>query len=212
MPSRERLREGIVALLRFGQLTALKHRSDRGRLTNAGIERRVTSGFVPRAVPIAARAAGLLQSGTSCDDFMTDTGEGSSQPVHPVGRRFEETLDAADDLLEAAHAVIDANWAGTYTRPAPELSPHQWSWDTAFIAVGRAWREPARARQELQTLFDATVPAGAYSRGPRSGRSSARPPLTSVARHRASPSRRSTPEPLWRSIATPAQTSATPAT
>jgi hypothetical protein len=116
----------------------------------------------------------------SSDESMTDTDGGSNQPVHLIRDRFKESLGAADDLLNAARALLDANWARTYTRPSPELYPHQWSWDTAFIAMGRAWDEHARAREELETLFgaqwrtgmlpsivfDTTAPPGSYFPGP----------------------------------------------
>ena len=55
----------------------------------------------------------------------------------------------------AAEAVLDANWLGTSTLPNPRLYPHQWSWDSAFAAIGNAERAPERSRLELDTLFDA---------------------------------------------------------
>ena len=58
------------------------------------------------------------------------------------------------DLAAAAEAVLDANWLGTSTLPGPRLYPHQWSWDSAFVAIGNAVRAPERARLELSTLFD----------------------------------------------------------
>ena len=39
--------------------------------------------------------------------------------------------------------------------PSRTLYPHQWSWDSAFIALGRAWYDEARAQQELRSLFRA---------------------------------------------------------
>jgi hypothetical protein len=42
---------------------------------------------------------------------------------------------------------------GGWTKAAPELYPHQWSWDSAFIAVGLAHLDTARAARELLTLF-----------------------------------------------------------
>lgn len=51
--------------------------------------------------------------------------------------------------------MLDANRSGTYTRPSQALYPHQWSWDSAFIAVGRSWFDAEGARLELETLFDA---------------------------------------------------------
>jgi hypothetical protein len=59
------------------------------------------------------------------------------------------------ELSAAAEAVLDANWLGTSTLPGPRLYPHQWSWDSAFVAIGNAVRAPERARLELETLFEA---------------------------------------------------------
>lgn len=64
------------------------------------------------------------------------------------------------ELIRGAVAVLDANWLGAATRPSPHLYPHQWSWDAAFIATGRVHQDPARAQQELRTLF-----SGQWSNG-----------------------------------------------
>ncbi len=99
---------------------------------------------------------------------------------HSVSRDLATALRTSDDLLDAAREVLDANWTGRYTRPSQALYPHQWSWDSAFIAVGRSWHDAARARLELETLFEAqwttgmvpsiafdpAAPAGAYFPGP----------------------------------------------
>ncbi|HVD50570.1 MAG TPA: hypothetical protein VNB51_00890 [Candidatus Udaeobacter sp.] len=52
-------------------------------------------------------------------------------------------------------AVLARNDVGGWTKPAPRLYPHQWSWDTAFIAIGLAHTEPGRALGELEHLFSA---------------------------------------------------------
>lgn len=55
-----------------------------------------------------------------------------------------------------AHRVLDANWIGASTKPSAHLYPHQWSWDSAFIAIGNAARGRVdRAILELDTLFAA---------------------------------------------------------
>ena len=56
-------------------------------------------------------------------------------------------------LLERAGEVLDANWTGEATVASRSLYPHQWSWDAAFVAIGRSWAEPARAMQELEAIF-----------------------------------------------------------
>jgi len=63
-------------------------------------------------------------------------------------------------LIEQAKAVLDGNWLGGFTKPAPGLYPHQWSWDSAFIAIGYARYDQARAEAELRALF-----AGQWSSG-----------------------------------------------
>ncbi|MDP9398476.1 MAG: glycogen debranching protein [Actinomycetota bacterium] len=46
-----------------------------------------------------------------------------------------------------------ASPAGSMTKAAPALYPHQWSWDAAFVAIGLARVDVARACTELDTLF-----------------------------------------------------------
>ncbi|UCE79217.1 MAG: DUF547 domain-containing protein [Nitrospiraceae bacterium] len=59
------------------------------------------------------------------------------------------------DYIEKARNILDANWLGSSTKPAPALYPHQWNWDSAFIAIGRSHYDTARAIQEVETLFEA---------------------------------------------------------
>ncbi len=58
-------------------------------------------------------------------------------------------------LVRQARAVLDFNWTGEYTMPGPRLYPHQWSWDSAFIAIGYCRYDQDRAMTELRHLFDA---------------------------------------------------------
>ncbi len=57
-------------------------------------------------------------------------------------------------LTRRAKMVLDFNWTGDYTRPGPRLYPHQWSWDSAFIAIGYASYDTERAIKELSHLLD----------------------------------------------------------
>src|SRR5215211_4068999 len=43
---------------------------------------------------------------------------------------------------------------GGWTRASPTLYPHQWSWDSAFIAIGLAHLDTGRAAGELLTLLE----------------------------------------------------------
>jgi len=49
--------------------------------------------------------------------------------------------------------VLDHNRRGDWTCPSSVLYPHQWLWDSCFIAMGLARRDPHRAAGELRSLF-----------------------------------------------------------
>ncbi|MEL6321397.1 MAG: trehalase family glycosidase [Cyanobacteria bacterium J06626_14] len=57
-------------------------------------------------------------------------------------------------LLQRAKAVLDSHWIEETTHPASQLYPHQWSWDSGFIAMGYAHYDQERAMQELRSLFE----------------------------------------------------------
>jgi mannosylglycerate hydrolase len=65
-----------------------------------------------------------------------------------------------DTLLHQAKAVLDVNWTGEYTKPGPRLYPHQWSWDSALIAIGYSHYDQDRAMRELSHLFDSQWKSG----------------------------------------------------
>src|SRR5918912_1340486 len=69
--------------------------------------------------------------------------------THSWGKISEEH----EDLVAQAGRILRRNDMGGWTRAAPWLYPHQWSWDSAFIAVGLAHLDTRRAAQELRTLF-----------------------------------------------------------
>jgi glucosylglycerate hydrolase len=84
------------------------------------------------------------------------------------------------DLGDGAIAILRLNDLGGWTKPAPSLYPHIWSWDSGLIAAGLAHVDPNRALRELETLFtaqwadgrvphivyDPSAPADAYFPGP----------------------------------------------
>ncbi|WP_406157313.1 hypothetical protein OG806_17090 [Streptomyces sp. NBC_00882] len=94
---------------------------------------------------------------------------GSSHPLHVRAAR-----------------VLEGNWTGASTVPSRSLYPHQWSWDSAFIAIGLRHLSPLRAQTELETLlaaqwgdgrvphivFNPSVPLDAYFPSPDFWRSS----------------------------------------
>lgn len=66
-------------------------------------------------------------------------------PIHPQSDSLT--------LAEAAEAVLHANDRGNYTVPATELYPHQWLWDSAFIAIGQRHYDVERAKLEILSLL-----------------------------------------------------------
>lgn len=58
-----------------------------------------------------------------------------------------------EQLLEAAQAVLATNDRGSYTMPGPHLYPHQWLWDSCFIAVGLRHLDTQRAQTEILSLL-----------------------------------------------------------
>ena len=57
------------------------------------------------------------------------------------------------DLEQAARLVLERNRRTLWTCPSTRLYPHQWLWDSCFIAIGVARYDAARAAAELHALF-----------------------------------------------------------
>lgn len=65
------------------------------------------------------------------------------------------------DVLRAeAVAALRRNDLGSVTSAAPDLYPHQWSWDAAFVAIGLARVDVPRAIVELRSLLAAQWATG----------------------------------------------------
>lgn len=58
-----------------------------------------------------------------------------------------------NELLSGAQEVLEMNDRGKYTQPANGLYPHQWLWDSCFIAVGLRHLDVDRAQTELTSLI-----------------------------------------------------------
>lgn len=90
----------------------------------------------------------------------------------PIGKPFTLTLLALvacsnaylcpaargkvdENMLQAAKSVLDGNWVEDMnsTLPSPNLYPHQWSWDAAFVAMGYSHYDTQRAIDETDALF-----------------------------------------------------------
>ena len=57
-----------------------------------------------------------------------------------------------DSLIDQAKSVLLTNDQGTHTVPAEGMYPHQWLWDSCFIAIGQRHYDVDRAQQELLSL------------------------------------------------------------
>ena len=68
---------------------------------------------------------------------------------------LEARMLKSHPLWSAAVDVLQRNDLGSSTKAAGALYPHQWSWDSAFIAMGLARVDPDRAAVELSGLLDA---------------------------------------------------------
>jgi hypothetical protein len=82
-------------------------------------------------------------------------GRGLRQGAHGAALSRPAPIWSAPELRDAALGVLSRNHVGGWTKPAPRLYPHQWSWDAAFIAIGLAHHDPDRALREIEHLFDA---------------------------------------------------------
>jgi glycogen debranching enzyme len=56
-------------------------------------------------------------------------------------------------VAERARAALDRNRRDTWTCPSSSLYPHQWLWDSCFIAIGLARYDAPRAAGEVRALF-----------------------------------------------------------
>jgi hypothetical protein len=72
----------------------------------------------------------------------------------PTGPWPEGASLRPEDLVARAAAVLRENDMGGWTRASPTLYPHQWSWDSAFIAIGLAHLDTGRAVGEIRSLLD----------------------------------------------------------
>ncbi len=97
-------------------------------------------------------------------------------PCRGRGRRFT----ASGSVGIAGGGILHRNDTGDWTKAAPDLYPHQWSWGSAFIVIGLAQLDTGRADRELVStfehqwatgkvphiVFDPEVPPESYFPGP----------------------------------------------
>src|SRR5262249_38076641 len=67
------------------------------------------------------------------------------------------TARTSDDpsLAAAARRVLRANDTGRWTVPARAQYPHQWNWDSAFVAIGLSTFDWERAAAEIEAILAA---------------------------------------------------------
>lgn len=70
--------------------------------------------------------------------------------LEPAG---DEPIQEPKTLLEVATKVLEDNDVGTHTIPAQGLYPHQWLWDSCFIAIGLRHIDIDRAKMEIMSLL-----------------------------------------------------------
>ena len=73
-------------------------------------------------------------------------------------------------LLEKAQEVLKQNDRKKWTVPAGDLYPHQWLWDSCFIAIGLRHLDVERAQTELKSLVrgqwsNGMIPSIVFSEG-----------------------------------------------
>lgn len=66
--------------------------------------------------------------------------------------RYTRKMSQAD-LLKRAQAVLEANDHEGRTIPSAHLYPHQWLWDSCFIAIGQRQYDVERAKMEILSLL-----------------------------------------------------------
>lgn len=79
----------------------------------------------------------------------------TDETLYPIDNLDVDDPDAEDTSLqleERAAKVLGQNDRGTYTSPDGSLYPHQWLWDSCFIAIGLRHLDIDRARTELVSL------------------------------------------------------------
>src|ERR1700721_1067769 len=56
-------------------------------------------------------------------------------------------------LFQKAVQVLKQNDRGNYTVPSAQLYPHQWLWDSCFVAIGQSNYDIHRAQIEVMSLL-----------------------------------------------------------
>ena len=62
-------------------------------------------------------------------------------------------MDGQQKLIDDCIAVLKRNNVGGWTKPTTELYPHQWLWDSCFIAIGQRHFNVKQAQKEIKNIF-----------------------------------------------------------
>ena len=57
------------------------------------------------------------------------------------------------NVIDSAKDVLEMNDRGNYTQPSHGMYPHQWLWDSCFVAIGMRNYDVARAQKEVLSLL-----------------------------------------------------------
>jgi hypothetical protein len=63
--------------------------------------------------------------------------------------------DPVSSLERQAERTLAANDRGGHTAPSSVHYPHQWLWDSAYVAIGLSHLDPRRAAREIESLLTA---------------------------------------------------------
>ena len=66
---------------------------------------------------------------------------------------MEEVESPVISVEDVCREVLEKNWRDGFTVPADGLYPHQWLWDSCFIAIGLAEYDVQRAQTEIRSLL-----------------------------------------------------------
>lgn len=83
----------------------------------------------------------------------TDQTQEPSEQRQAEAAELNESEQEQISLEDHAKAVLEHNDQGTYTMPSTKLYPHQWLWDSCFVAIGLRHLDIERAKIEILTLL-----------------------------------------------------------
>ena len=84
----------------------------------------------------------------------------SDEPEVPTLGDIEEVVEATEEeielgIVEEAKEVLGVNDHGSFTMPSSRIYPHQWLWDSCFVAIGLRDYDVERAKTEILSLLRA---------------------------------------------------------